>query len=217
MPATAVIVEDHEITREGLSDVLEARLNLEVVGTTGDGLEAFSLVETHNPDVLILDLSLPHLNGLDILHKIEERNVEVNVVVLSMHGEAHYVQEAFDLGVSAYVLKESPLEELLEAIDKAIHGSSYLSKDVIAKLSEESSSVDEEEDPFQTLTDREREVLQLTAEGYTSKEVGEKLRISDRTVEKHRENLKKKLEVQNAVEMATVALRRGLISGPPSL
>lgn len=217
MPATVVVAEDHEITREGLAKVLETRLDLEVVGTTGDGLEAFSLVKTYDPDLLILDLSLPHLNGLDLLHKIRKRKLEVNVVVLSMHGASQYVQEAFNLGVSAYVLKGSPLQELLEAVDKALQDSSYVSRGVVEKLSEEAASgasAADEDVPFQTLTDRQREVLQLTAEGLTSKEIGEKLHISHRTVEKHREKIKEKLEVKTAVEMATVALRRGLISDP---
>lgn len=216
MPATAVVAEDHEITREGLSHVLEKRLDLRVVGTTGDGLEAFSLLKTHSPDVLILDLSLPHLNGLDLLHKIRERNLDVRVVVLSMHGESEYVQEAFDLGASAYVLKGSPLKQLLEGVKKALQDSSYLGEAVVQKVSEQASSSGAEETPYETLTDREREVLQLTAEGLTSKQIGEKLHISHRTVEKHREKIKEKLGVQNAVEMATVAFRRGLIPGSSS-
>lgn len=177
-------------------------------------MEAFSLLKTYNPDLLILDLSLPHLNGLDLLHKIQKRTLDVNVVVLSMHGASQYVQEAFDLGVSGYVLKGSPLEELLEAVDKALQDSSYVSRGVVEKLSEEPSSAEDEDVPFQTLTDRQREVLQLTAEGLTSKEIGEKLHISHRTVEKHREKIKEKLQVKTTVEMATVALRRGLISDP---
>lgn len=217
MPTTAVIAEDHEITREGLSHVLERRLNLQVVATTGDGLEAFSLLKTHRPDLLVLDLSLHHLDGLDLLHKIGERDLSVSVVVLSMNGESRYVQKAFQLGASAYVLKGSPLEELIEAVSKAVEGSSYLSTNVIAKLSEDTASASDEESRHELLTDREREVLQLTAEGLTSKEIGEKLYISHRTVEKHRENIKGKLEVQNAVEMARYAFRRGLISGPAAL
>lgn len=217
MPATAVIAEDHEITREGLSRVLERRLNVDVVATTGDGLEAFSLLKTHRPDLLVLDLSLPHLDGLDLLHKMRERDLSVGVVVLSMNEESRYVQQAFELGASAFVLKGSPLEELIEAVSKVLEGSTYLSTNVIAKLSEDTASASDEETRHESLSDREREVLQLTAEGLTSKEIGEKLYISHRTVEKHRENIKEKLEVQNAVEMARHAFRRGLISGPGAL
>lgn len=212
MLASVLIAEDHDVTRQGLQSLLENQLEARVVATTGDGLETFSLLEEHKPDLLVLDLGLPHLNGLDLLHKIRKRNLSVRVVVLSMHGEDSYVSEAFQLGASGYVLKGSPLEELTEAIQTVFEGGTYISEDLSEDLINRSQPTEEDVlDRYKTLTEREREVLQLTAEGYTSREIGDQLCISHRTVEKHRENIQAKLELRNAVEMATYAHKRGLI------
>jgi len=218
MLISALIAEDHDVTRQGLRGLLTNQLEARVDATTGDGLDVVPLVEEHEPDLLVLDLGLPHLNGLDILRRIETLSVPLKVVVLSMHGEDAYVSEAFRLGASGYVLKGSPLSELTEAIRTVMKGQTYLSSDLSDELLEpDFSSGQETQDRYQTLTEREREVLHLTAEGYTSREIGEKLYISHRTVEKHRENIQAKLELRNSVEMATYAHRRGLFPGPSSL
>lgn len=218
MLASTVIAEDHDLTRQGIRSLLEHRLDASVVAATGDGLEAFPLVEEHEPDLLVLDLGLPHLNGLEVLRKIQKKDYSVRVVVLSMHGEETYVRKAFEFGAAGYVLKGAPLEELLSAIRVAISGDRYIS----GGLSEEwldsvQTSVDAPADRYDTLTDREREVLQLTAEGHSGPEIGERLHISPRTVEKHRENLQAKLELRNVVEMAAYAHQRGLIPSLPDL
>lgn len=215
MLLSALIVEDHDVTRQGLKSLLENRLEARVAATTGDGLDAVPLLEEHEPDLLILDLGLPSLNGLDILHKIQQLDPPTEIVVLSMHGEDSYVGEAFQLGASGYVLKGSPLSELIEAIKAVMRGEKYLSSDLSEDLLESvEQPADEPVDRYQTLTDREREVLQLTAEGYTSREIGENLCISHRTVEKHRENIQAKLELRNAVEMTAYAHQRGLLLDP---
>jgi DNA-binding NarL/FixJ family response regulator len=135
-----------------------------------------------------------------------------------MHGEDAYVSEAVHLGASGYVLKGSPLSELTDAIEHAMKGKTYLGQGLSDNLLTLDSAAEEEStDRFQSLTEREREVLQLTAEGYTSREIGEKLHISHRTVDKHRENVQAKLELRNIVEMATYAYQRGLIPSPPPL
>lgn len=212
MLISALIVEDHDVTRKGLRSLLEDHLEARVVATTGDGLDAVPLLREHEPNLLLLDLGLPGLNGLDVLHKIKHLDLEPDIVVLSMHGEDSYVSEAFQLGTSGYVLKGSPLDELIDAIRTVTNGGKYISNELSDKLIESDSGTDEVvRDRYHTLTGREREVLQLTAEGYTSREIGEKLGISHRTVEKHRENLQAKLELRNAVEMAAYAHQRGLI------
>jgi RNA polymerase sigma factor (sigma-70 family) len=208
---TALVVEDHDVTRQGLRLLLENQLEARLVGDTGDGLEAISLLEEHNPDLLILDLGLPSLNGLDILRKIQRLDLDTKVVVLSMHGEDSYVTEAFQLGAKGYVLKGSPLDELTEAIRTVLNGEKYISDDLSEELITAERSEDQIRDRYETLTDREREVLQLTAEGHTSREIGDRLEISHRTVEKHRENIQAKLELRNTVEMAAFAHQRGLI------
>jgi DNA-binding NarL/FixJ family response regulator len=211
MLISALIVEDHDVTRQGLQHLLENQLEARVVATTGDGLEAISLLEEHEPDLLVLDLGLPSLNGLDILRRIRSLNLATKVVVLSMHGEDSYVTEAFRLGAKGYVLKGSPLSELTEAIKSIVKGEKYVSSDLSEDLITTDPADADVGDRYDTLTDREREVLQLTAEGNTSREIGERLGISHRTVEKHRENIQAKLELRNTVEMAAYAHQRGLL------
>jgi len=211
MLATALIVEDHDVTRQGLESLLENQLEARLVGTTGDGLEAIELLEEHEPDLLVLDLGLPSLNGLDILRRIQSLGLSTTVVVLSMHGDDSYVTEAFQLGADGYVLKGSPLDELVEAIRSTMRGDKYVSSDLSEDLIASEHTADEVRDRYQSLTNREREVLQLTAEGYTSREIGDRLHISHRTVEKHRENIQTKLELRNSVEMAAYVHRRGLM------
>jgi DNA-binding NarL/FixJ family response regulator len=211
MLVSALIVEDHDVTRQGLEQLVENQLEARLVGSTGDGLEAIPLLREHEPDLLILDLGLPSLNGLDVLRKIQSLKLETKVVVLSMHGDDSYVTEAFQLGAAAYVLKGSPLNELTEAIEHVMRGEKYVSSDLSEDLITAEHTAKEVRDRYQTLTAREREVLQLTAEGYTSREVGDRLSISHRTVEKHRENIQDKLELRNSVEMAAYVHRRGLM------
>jgi DNA-binding NarL/FixJ family response regulator len=212
MLLSALIVEDHDVTRQGLRSLLEEQLDARVVATTGDGLEAVPLLREHEPNLLVLDLGLPSLNGLDILARIEKLDLTTRVVVLSMHGEDSYVSEAFDHGASAYVLKGSPLSELMEAIQTVMRGEKYLSSELSEDLiNPVKRAQNQPHDRYETLTNREREVLQLTARGYTSREIGEQLSISHRTVEKHRENIQAKLELRNAVEMTAFAHQRGLI------
>jgi DNA-binding NarL/FixJ family response regulator len=211
MLVSALIVEDHDVTRQGLEQLVENQLDARLVGSTGDGLKAIPLLREHEPDLLILDLGLPSLNGLDVLRKIQSLDLETTVVVLSMHGDDSYVTEAFQLGAKAYVLKGSPLDELTEAIEHVLRGEKYVSSDLSEDLITAEHTPDDVRDRYETLTNREREVLQLTAEGYTSREVGDRLNISHRTVEKHRENIQAKLELRNSVEMAAYVHRRGLM------
>jgi len=218
MLISALVAEDHDVTRQGLQALLTEQLDARVVATTGNGLEVVPLVEEHEPDLLVLDLGLPHRNGLDILQKVQSLSVSTKTVVLSMHGEDSYVSEAFQHGASGYVLKGSPLSELTDAIQHSMKGKKYLSEELSEDLLRPDASTDTgTTDRYENLTEREREVLQLTAEGYTSREIGEKLYISHRTVDKHRENVQAKLELRNTVEMATYAYQRGLIPSPPPL
>jgi DNA-binding NarL/FixJ family response regulator len=218
MLVSALIAEDHDLTREGIRSLLEDRLEARVVATTGDGLEVLPLLNEHEPDLLVLDLGLPHLTGLEILRAIQERGLSVQIVVLSMHAEDAYVSDAFDLGVSAYVLKGDSTDEVVAAIRAAVAGDRYLSSGLSEEvLASTRSAEGGAGDRYERLTGREREVLQLTAEGYTSKEIGERLYISHRTVDKHREHIRDKLGLDSSVQMAAYAHRRGLIPASPEL
>jgi DNA-binding NarL/FixJ family response regulator len=216
MSVSALIAEDHDLTRQGLRSLLTERLGARVAAATGDGLEAFPLVEEHRPDLLVLDLGLPHLNGLHVLRKIQAREVSPQSVVLSMYSDETYVRKAFELGASGYVLKGAPLNELTAALRTALDGERYLSSGLPENLVEPARTPDPAPgDRYDRLTDREREVLHLTAEGYTSTEVGDRLSISPRTVEKHREHIQNKLDLRNVVEMAAYVHQRALPAAPP--
>ena len=218
MLISALVAEDHDLTRRGIRSLLEDRLEARVPATTGDGLEVMPLLNEHEPDVLILDLGLPHLNGLNVLRKVQDSGLSVQIVILSMHEEDAYVSEAFELGVSSYVLKGAPTDDVIAAVRAAVAGERYLGSGLSEEILESSRSADGDAgDRYDRLTDREREVLQLTAEGYTSKEIGERLYISHRTVDKHRENIQSNLGLSGTVEMTAYAHRRGIIPSPPTL
>ena len=215
MSVSALIAEDHDLTRQGLRSLLTKQFGARVLTSTGDGPEVFPLVEEYRPDLLVLDLGLPHLNGLHVLQKIQTRDVSPRSVVLSMYSDEAYVRKAFELGAAGYVLKGAPLNELTTAFRTALNGNRYLSSGLPDGLIEPARTPDAApSDRHSRLTDREREVLYLTAEGYTSSEVGERLRISPRTVEKHRENIQNKLDLRNVVEMAAYVHQRGLPDAP---
>jgi len=215
---SALIAEDHDLTRQGIRSLLEDRLGARVAATTGDGLQVVPLLEEHDPDLLVLDLGLPHLNGLQILRTIQEKAIAVRVVVLSMHAEDAYVSDAFDRGVNAYVLKGDSTDEVTAAIQAAVAGERYLSEGIADEVVTSTHAAEGSGgDRYDRLTGREREVLQLTAEGYTSKEIGERLYISHRTVDKHRERIQAKLGLDSTVEMTAYAHRRGIIPHPPDL
>jgi DNA-binding NarL/FixJ family response regulator len=194
---------------------LTNRFEARIAGTTGDGVEVLPLVEEHDPDLLILDLGLPGLRGLEVLKRIDQRDLSVQVVVLSMHEDDAYVVEALRHGASAYVVKGSPMQELLEAIRAAMNGERYLSSSLPDSALDPPDPDQEPSDRYDTLTDRERDVLQLIAEGLTSKEIGERLHISPRTVDKHRQNLKAKLELRNTAELTRFFLEHSSSDQPP--
>jgi len=207
---SVAVADHHEITRLGVQSVVES-MGGEVVATATTGLETVSMVEEHTPDLLVLSLRLPHLNGFDVLYHLKRRSIDVNVLVLTTCDEEQRVRSVFQQGASAYVLKQDPMEELCQAIEMVQAGQQYISnalpEELVTATVEGESSLED----GASLTVRERQVVQLTAEGYTSREVGEHLSISHRTVEKHRENIKRKLGVESLVDMARFALRRNVL------
>ena len=211
---TIVLADDHHIVRQGLRALLEVENDLKVVGEAGDGLEAVHHVEALNPKVLVLDLMMPGLNGLDVLKQIKKRSPHTHIVILSMYSNEAYVLEALSNGASAYVLKDSNSAELVLAVREAAAGRRYLSPPLSARAIEayqekaKASTVDK----YETLTAREREVLHLAAEGHTNTEVASRLGISSRTSEAHRSNLMHKLELHTQADLIRYALRRGIIS-----
>ena len=213
MSISIVLADDHPVVRRGMQALLEAEPDLVVVGESGDGLETTHLVERLKPDVLILDLVMPGLSGLEVLRVVRQRSPGTRVVVLSMHSNNAFVAEALKNGATAYVLKGCEEENLVRAVKEAAVGRRYLSPPVtertIDAYIEQSRAA--QLDPHETLTAREREVLQLAAEGKTGGEIAARLHISQRTVENHRANLMRKLGLKNHSELVRYAVRRGLL------
>jgi len=210
-----MLADDHAIVRQGLQAALKAQPDFEIIGEAADGPETVRLAERLRPDVLVLDLMMPGLNGLDVAKQVSRRLPRSRIVVLSMHADVAYAFAAVRAGASAYVVKEAGVEELVRAIRAVASGRRYFSAPLSEEALEHHAGRMEETpaDPYHTLTFREREVLQLTAEGHSSSEIGERLFISPRTVESHRANLMRKLAVRNQKELIRYAVGRGLLSG----
>ncbi len=209
---TVALADDHEIVRRGVRSVLQADGRFEVVAEVADGLAAVQAADTHHPQLFFLDLSLPRLHGLEALRQIRMVSPSTRVLVLSMHNDEPYVIEALRAGAWAYILKGSESEEIVKATQDVLAGRRFLS----APLSEWAISAlavktPDSSDPYNTLSPREREVLQLAAEGLGNAEIAEKLFISSRTAETHRANLMRKLNLQHATDLVRYAIRRGLI------
>jgi two-component system response regulator NreC len=212
---TIVLADDHAVVRLGLRAALNAERDLQVVGEVDDGLKVGAMVERLQPDVLVLDLMMPGLSGLEVTRQVRSHSPRTRVVILSMYANEAYVVEALRNGAAGYVLKGSPVTDLVEAVREVARGGRYLSP----PLSERGIALYVQQiegtppDAYERLTTREREVLQLTAEGLTSAAIGARLFISPRTVESHRANLLRKLGLRSQTDVLRYALRRGLL--PP--
>ncbi len=208
---TIILADDHTVLRQGLRTLLER--DFQVVAETGDGIEVANLVERLQPDVLVLDVMMPGLNGIDAACEIKRRSPKTRIVILSMHSDDAYVVEALKNGVSGYVLKGSDSSELVHAIRECAAGRHYLSPPLSERVIQgyvqkfESSVLD----PYETLTPREKQVLHLAAEGLGNPEIGTRLSISTRTAETHRANLMNKLGIHSQAELTHYALRKGII------
>jgi two-component system response regulator NreC len=209
---SVMLADDHAIVRQGLRAILNTVSDVKLVGEAADGQEALRLAERLRPEVLVLDLMLPGLNGFEVARQVRRRSPHTQVVVLSMHSDAAYVLEALRAGALGYVVKDAGVEELLRAVRMAAAGRRYLSPPLSETALGAVAGRPEGEglppDPYETLTAREREVLQLTAEGLSGAAVAARLFISPRTVESHRANLMRKLGVRNQKELIRYALQR---------
>jgi two-component system, NarL family, response regulator NreC len=213
MTLNILIADDHSIVRKGLRSLIEAESDFRVVGEAGDGLKAVQLAEQLQPDILILDILMPGLGGLDVAHQVAQRVPTARIIILSMHSNEPYVLAALDHGVMGYVLKDSATEELILAIRQVMDGKHYLSSTIseraIGAYIERARA--SRSDPYNDLTDREREVLHLAAEGLSNTEIASRLSIGARTVETHRANMMRKLSLQNQVDLIRYAFSKGLI------
>lgn len=209
-----VVADDHHLVRQGICALLEKANDIQVVGEAATGLEAVELAQTAAPDVIIMDVSMPRLDGRQATERIREWNTAVAIIILSMHADATLVQQFLQRGVKGYLLKRSIADELLLAVRAASRGEMFLSpaiSDSVMALLVSPAANDEAQDPGNPLTPRECEVLQLIAEGHTNTSIADSLTISVKTVEKHRANIMTKLDVHDLPNLIRVAMKQGLI------
>lgn len=214
MKVRMLLADDHGILRQTLRVCLAQQPDFELVGEAKDGLETMAQVEKLRPDLLLLDLSMPGLPGLEVLRRVRQRFPRTRVVVLSMHKDQAYVLRALQNGASGYVLKEADAADLVHAVREVMAGRSYLSPPFTESTLEEykKKAANGDVDPYDLLTNREKEVLQLVAEGNTNPQVGKRLFINARTVETHRAHVMEKLGLKNHAELVRFAVSRGLVS-----
>ncbi|MFC1677413.1 response regulator [Planctomycetota bacterium] len=214
MSIKVLLADDHKITREGLRSLLEKDGNMEVIAQAEQGREAVRLAGELRPDVVIMDVSMPNLNGIEATRQIVSKLPDVKVIALSMHSDSMFVSEMLKSGASGYLLKDCAFDELAKAIETVISGKTYLSPEISSVVVDDylyrlsKNGVTETD----ILTDREREVLQLLAEGQSTKQIALKLHISAKTVETHRRQMMNKLDMHTVAELTKYAVRKGLTS-----
>jgi DNA-binding NarL/FixJ family response regulator len=213
MATTILLGEDHRIVRQGLRLLLSAEPAFEVIGEASDGLEVIALAEHLQPTVVLLDLVLPSLSGLEVTRRLSRSLPQTRILVLSMHANEAYVLQALRNGAAGYVLKDSPKEVLVQAVHEVASGRHFLgptvSEHAIAAYIQK--AVESPLDPFEGLSTREREILQLAAEGRTAAEIAARLHISPRTAEAHRASAMRKLDLKTQTDLIRYALRKGLL------
>lgn len=211
MAISIMITDDHSMIREGLKSLLELDDDFKVIAEAVDGRDCLDKLDVYKPDVLLLDINMPNMNGLDVLKELKARKSKVKVLVLTVHNEMEYLMKAVDIGINGYVLKDSESAELKKAIRAIIDGETYIKPSLIPALNAKRLERNEDEKKIDSLTRRELEVLKLLAIGMYNKEVAEKLEISERTVKNHVSNIFKKLEVTDRTQAAVFAIRNNLI------
>jgi two-component system response regulator NreC len=215
MPTRILLADDHTIMRQGLRQILEHEADFEIVAEAGSGLEAIEQAQEHQPDVAVMDIAMKELNGIEATAQILKRLPETLVLILSMYSDERYVISAVKAGARGYVLKNSAGDELIQAVREVRKGATFFSP-AVAKLFRNGYSrlkdARDAEDPFESLTDRERHVYQLLAEGNCNKEIANRLDLSLHTVETHRWRIMEKMDLHSVAELVLSAVRRGLVS-----
>ena len=214
-PVRILLADDHTVMRNGLRLLLERQPHLQVVGEAADGRQAVALCETVNPDVVVMDIAMPNLNGIEAARQIVNRNPRTAIAILSMHSDESYVIRALKAGARAYLLKDSAEADLLAAVRALTDGKAFFSPAISKILVEDYMRQLESrgaEDTYELLTNREREILQLLAEGRTNKEVANMLNLSLYTVETHRAHILQKLNLHSVPELILYAVRKGIIA-----
>jgi DNA-binding NarL/FixJ family response regulator len=209
-----LLVDDHRVVIEGIKSALQEYPEFKVVGEAVDGLEAVEFVKSSRPDIVIMDISMPNLNGVEATRQIKEFDSEIGIVIYTMYSDKEFVIDLFKAGISAYVLKDDPLADLILALKAVEGGGTYFSTmtpTILLRHMEELEEKSTEEDSFDTLSQREKEVFLLLAEGKSIKIIAGELFISPKTVESHKYNIMGKLQATSIVDLTKIAIRKNLI------
>ncbi|MGA2229164.1 MAG: response regulator transcription factor [Syntrophobacteraceae bacterium] len=214
-PITILLADDHTIVRQGLAKVLEAEPGFSVVGEARDGREAISQVEQFKPDIVIMDITMPMLNGIEATRQIKKANRNTKIIILSMHSHNRFISELFSLGASGYLLKDSSGTDIVNAINAAVRGDTFLSPSISRQVIEDYVSLkitkSSREELYGQLSNREREVFQMIAEGRSTREIADILCVSVSTIKTHRSNIMEKLQMDNISQLIHFAIELGLV------
>lgn len=212
MPISVILVDDHEVVRDGLRHLIEAQPDLRFLGGFGEGSAAVRFAASANPDIAVVDIAMPRMNGIEVTRQIHDACPGTEVLILSMHADPEFIYQAFRAGARGYIIKESAGAEVVNALRALRGGQRYLSQKIDAVEIERYLSERGEENPIERLSARERQVLQLIVEGRTSAEVAERLSLSPKSVDTYRSRMMKKLEIEDLASLVKFAIRHGITS-----
>lgn len=212
MAIQIMIADDHSMVREGIKQLLELDGDIIVIGEACDGMECLELLNKSLPQVLLLDINMPNMNGLEVLEKIKEQNIDIKVIILTVHNEIEYLLKAVEIGIDGYMLKDSDSNELKKAILSVMAGENYIQPSLLPILNSKMIERNIEKEKLELLTKRELEVLKLMAFGAYNKEIGKTLEISERTVKNHISNIFKKIDVSDRTQAAIFAIKNNIVN-----
>lgn len=211
MSVKVMLADDHVLIREGIRQLLEFDGSIEVIEEANDGIECLNKVITSKPDVLLLDINMPKKNGIEVLQEIKKNNIQVKVLILTVHNEVEYLLKAVDIGVDGYILKDSESAELKRAINVVMNGENYIQPNLIPALNNKLISRDKDKDKIEALTKRELEVLICVANGMFNRDIADNLKISERTVKNHMTSIFRKIGVVDRTQAAVFAIKNDII------
>jgi len=211
MSTKVMLVDDHALIREGIKQLLEFDGSIDVIEQASDGAECLEKLQHVQPDILLLDINMPNVNGIEVLEEIKKKNIPVKVLMLTVHSEAEYLVQAVDIGANGYILKDSGSEELKKAIQSVMEGDSYIQPSLIPSLNSRLVNRDIDKEKIAALTKREMEILTQIAGGMFNKEIAMNLNISERTVKNHISNIFKKIDVFDRTQAAVFAIRNNIV------
>ncbi len=211
MAIKVMLADDHSLIREGIKQLLEFDGSIEVVAQAADGNETLSVLDHVTPDILLLDINMPNMNGIDVLQALKKKKTSMKILILTVHSEVEYLVKAVDIGADGYVLKDSGSDELKEAIHHVMEGDSYIQPSLIPALNSRLINRDIDKEKIESLTKREIEILKQIAGGRFNKEIADNLDITERTVKNHISNLFKKIDVNDRTQAAVFAIRNNLV------